>query len=120
MRKQRWDNHHILFQRKQWQRDHYGGLLRSSSGLIVPMDKMIHRELHRDRTLWDGVPLLGHSALAQVRNIYEPQQSSNYTRNIERLLSAINKSNDPAKDLAINAIEMQLPYIEDGQWLLHD
>lgn len=116
MAKQRWDRHHVLFQRKVYQRDHSGNILRSDPSLIVPMEKMIHRELHKDRELWDGVPILGRSAMRLVKDVYEPQ--SNHLRSIERLLVALNKTDDPAKELAIHAIETQLPYIEDGQWLL--
>lgn len=118
MAKRRWDEHHVLFQRRSWQRDPSGRVLRSDHGLIVPMDISIHRELHRDKELWQGVPILGRSAMRMVRDIYEPQ--SDHIRSVEKLLSAINRTSDPSKELALHAIEAEIPYLVDGQWLLEE
>ena len=118
MAKQCWDRHHVLFQRRSWQRDPSGRVLRSEHGLIVPMDISTHNELHRDKDLWQGVPILGRSAMRMVRDIYEPQ--SDHIRSVERLLSAINRTSDPSKELALHAIEAQIPYLVDGQWLLEE
>lgn len=118
MAKQRWNKHHVLFQRRSWQRDPSGRVLRSEHGLIVPMDIGIHRELHRDKDLWQGVPILGRSAMRMVRDVYEPQ--SDHLRSIDKLLGAINRTSDPKRDVAAFAIETQLPYIVDGLWLMKD
>ena len=118
MAKRRWDEHHVLFQRRSWQRSGTSKALRNDNSLIVPMDIGIHQELHRDKDLWQGVPLLGTSALRMVRDIYEPQ--SDHIRSVERLLSAINRTSDPSKELALHAIEAQIPYLVDGQWLLEE
>ena len=112
MAKQCWDKHHVLFQRRSWQRDPSGRVLRSEHGLIVPMDISIHSELHRDKDLWQGVPILGRSAMRMVRDVYEPQ--SDHIRSVERLLSAINRTSDPSKELALHAIESQIPYLLFG------
>ena len=118
MAKRRWDEHHVLFQRRAWQRSGTSKSLRNDHGLIIPMDISIHRELHRDKDLWQGVPILGRSAMRMVRDVYEPQ--SDHLRSVERLLSAINRTSDPSKELALHAIEAQIPYLVNGQWLLEE
>lgn len=80
------------------------------------MDPMIHRELHRDKDLWQGVPILGRSAMSLVRDAYEPQSS--HLASVDKLLSAMNRTKDPKRELAMHVIESQLPYLVDGQWLL--
>lgn len=117
MAKRRWDEHHILYQRRSWIRDSHGRVLRSHSGLIIPMDTTVHRELHRDKDLWQGVPIMGHSALGMIRSIYgEGYTRSKPLENVDKLLNAISKVKDPKAELAAHAIELQLPYLIDGQW----
>lgn len=102
--------HHILYQRKKWQDTPEGACLRETNGLVVPMDIQIHQELHNE--LWEGVPLLGSTAIRQVMT--EMNHSTKYLDVIDNVMCLIDKSRDPLTDLALCAIENQLPFIKEG------
>lgn len=102
--------HHILYQRKRWQETLEGACLRETNGLVVPMDAEIHQELHDE--LWKGVPVLGNKAIRQV--MAEMKHSTRYLDTIDNVMYLINKTRDPVADLALHAIERQLPFIKEG------
>ena len=102
--------HHILYQRRRWRDRPDSAQLRETDGLIVPMDVDIHQELHDH--LWEGVPLLGRQAVLDV--MYEMDRNTTYLEIIDNVLSLIEKTRDPMADLAIYAIESQLPFIREG------
>ncbi len=116
MPKNQWDEHHVLFQKRAWRRDQYGRTLRADDGLIVPIDREVHTELHRDPELQNGVPLLGRSAMQLVRSAYRRQPS--YTQSIDRLLVLINRTQDPARELVTHLIDASwIIYVKVSGWL---
>ena len=102
--------HHVLYQRRQWNSRTDSAALRQSTGLIIPMDCDVHKELHRQA--WEGVSVLGVQAVRQVMN--EIDKKDNYLDVIDNVLYLIDKTNDPVADFAIHAIERQLPFIKEG------
>lgn len=107
--------HHIFYQRRLWNKSENGARIRQSCGLIVPMDAEIHKELHYE--LLGGVPLLGGAALKSVLQDFERKDT--YFGCIDSVMLAIHRTEDPMKDLALNALEAQLPFIRDGITRLH-
>lgn len=105
------DRHHLLFFRREWS-EREALPIRNDPSLIYKMDRQTHEELHRDI---EAVPLLGRQALIAVGAQY--RGGVNTFQNIDRLLSAIDQAGrfDKVKsELAVEAIEAQLPYIRDG------
>ena len=107
--------HHVLHDRVQWNAVPLGKRLRCDSGLIVPLDRDTHDELHDE---CPAVPLLGFHALRNTLNYYN--RTNNPIRNVDNLMLAIEKSANHYKShpidrelglLAVEAIDLQRPYL---------
>lgn len=119
------NRHHILYKRDEWISSKPGTLLRKNPAFIVPLDREIHAELHRD--LFDGVPVLGLNALKSVcYDLLEAKVINNSTIHpvdaIDSLQLAIehiprrfiNKGDRELGRLAIQGLEEQVPYIKES------
>lgn len=112
------DRHHVLFSRQIWETYEQGASLRGTPALIPSMDREIHTELHKNIPI---VPLVGFHALFSVRK--EFQTSNDTFKDIARIQSLIEVSNKHPKaheiekgmaNLAIHALDLQVPYIRAG------
>lgn len=112
------DAHHILHHRQEWTLRREAESLRESPPLVPRMNREAHNELHRDVP---PVPLLGHYALLRTVRSYEPAYGDTMT-SVDNLMFAIEeatrspKAHQIEKDiawLAINAIDLQRPYLRD-------
>lgn len=111
--------HHILFTKRTWRSQGDTSALRSNPSLIVPMYDNPHAALHREVFT---VPLLDHRTANIVNRDYRP--AGNYIASMNRLMSVIDEvGRDPRcgqierdlGQLAIQAIEIQIPFIKEGQ-----
>lgn len=96
----------------------YATKLRGIPSLIPTIDREVHEELHRE---CPPVPLLGAHALRGVLNRFTP--TNDVLRDMDGLMSAIEQSTRDYRfhpierelaGLAIEAIDLQRPYIIDG------
>ena len=106
------NKHHLLYTRCQWSEDKIAKKLRNDSGLTFDMLQEVHSELHKDLTLWGGVPLLGKKSLEQILNDYK--KTGTVMGNIAMLLTLADKIQDPNKDKFLEHISNQMFYIKDG------
>lgn len=112
------DHHHVMFDKKSWESRTESKHLRYNHSLIIPIDRQVHNELHRDIPI---VPLLGYHALKQVNKLYEPEGDP--LKDIDKLMLSIEESSHHPRshaiethlaELAIWAIDLQRPYIKSG------
>ena len=109
--------HHVLFERLEWSKRYEAKRLRNNHLLIPPIDGDVHCELHKD---CPPVPLLGSMAIMMVSDHFEP--GHDHMSSINNLLHAIDsiehsKLHPVTKQLAqlaLFAVELQLPYIREG------
>jgi hypothetical protein len=110
--------HHILHERWSWTARPDAKRLRDTPSLIPNIPRDIHDELH-DKC--PHVPLLGSYALRNVAGIYVP--TGDTLKDMDGLMSCIERaSRNPRAHLierdlaglAIEAIDMQRPYIIGG------
>lgn len=118
MRRNRHDNHHIIFNRQEWSLRQDARLIREHPSLIVNMERSLHEEIHAS---CPAVPLLGHAALQIVRANWTPDY--NTLTSMDNLLFAIDSvaahprshSIERAQALLTSqAVELQRPYIIIG------
>lgn len=112
------DRHHILFDQRSWNASELGRSLRGTPALIPRVDREVHNEIHREVPF---VPVLGYHALMAVRNNFEP--SFDPLQSMDNLMFAIEDAGKHPRAhrietemcrLAIEAIELQRPYIAYG------
>ena len=112
------DRHHVLFNKREWESRPQYKQLRNDSGLIVPMDRDVHNELHRASPF---VPTLGYYGVMAVQR--EFYRGRTHIDTVDNLLFAIEDSvkNEKLSDmerslatLALQAVETQKPYIIEG------
>lgn len=112
------DRHHILNSRVEWTLRPHAAKLRGTPSLIPTLDREVHEELHRE---CPPVPLLGAYALRGTLERFVP--THDVLRDMDGLMEAIERSSrhrmvHPIErdlaGLAIEAIDMQRPYIIDG------
>lgn len=111
--------HHILFTRRTHDSQETTKCLRRNHWLMPPLEDGPHTALHRDIST---VPLLDAHTAMRVHQFFEPVEgdyiASTYSliRNIEQAIKHpragyIEKN---LGELAVYAIESQVPYIKDG------
>ena len=112
------DKHHVLFNKREWESRPQYKELRQNSGLIVPIDRDVHNELHISVT---QVPVLGYYGIMAVQK--EFYRGRTYIDTVDNLLFALKsverhpKLSDIEKSLAsiaIQAVEIQRPFIVKG------
>lgn len=110
--------HHLIHSQRQWSAEPIGQALRSQPSLIFRIRSETHNLLH-DET--PAVPLLGYHALRGTFQRYEPTHDA--TKDIDGLCLAIDRTvrgqrfhplERDLAGLAIEAIQLQRPYIMDG------
>lgn len=118
MRKNRFDNHHIVFNRQEWTLRPKARAIREHPSLIVNMPRALHNEIH---ATCPAVPLLGYAALDIVQTNWDPDP--NHLKSMDNLLFAIDTVSIHPKahqieralaQLAGQAVELQRPYIIEG------
>jgi hypothetical protein len=112
------DRHHVLFNKREWESRPQYKELRSDSGLIIPMDRDAHNELHRNV---GHVPVLGYYGILAVQR--EFYRGRTHLDTLDNLLFALEgaSENDRLTELdkrlagiALEAVELQKPYIVEG------
>lgn len=118
-----YDRHHVLFRRKSWNAEEETNQLRGDSSLIIKMHNEIHKELHADIDLLDGVPCISREMARRVLSNYTPIKGDPI-KCIDNLLQSIdsetkNKSSYSKSWIEVGkaacyAIEVQRPYVNLG------
>lgn len=112
---ERRDRHHLLNPAREWTLRPESKKLRESQGLIIPIDRAVHEEIH---TNCPPVPLLGFHALR--RTVREFQPHPDHLISIDNLMFAIESaSRHPSSHrieselamLAVQAIDLQRGYL---------
>lgn len=112
------DKHHVLFNKREWESRPQYKELRQNSGLIVPIDREVHNELHRNVT---QVPVLGYYGIMAVQK--EFYRGRTHLDTVDNLLFALEsverhpRLSDLDKALAgiaLQAVEIQRPFIAKG------
>ena len=110
--------HHLLFDKSNWEAQPAARRLRQMPQLIIPMIEEYHYILHREVVT---IPSLDRHTASHTLNEFEPTQR--YSKNIPRLLGAIERATSHPKstdlqrmmgELTIYAIERTIPYIHMG------
>lgn len=113
------DRHHVIFNKREWESRPQYKSLRENEGLIVPMDRDIHNELHRAVPF---VPVMGYYGIMAVQREFYRDRTRLGT--IENLMFAIEKSMEHPKlsdierslaGLALQAVDVQRPFIRQGE-----
>jgi len=112
------DRHHVLFNRREWESRPQYKELRSNAGLIIPIDRDVHNELHRSVS---QVPVLGFYAIMAVQK--EFYRGRTHLDTVDNLLYALEKTSEHSRlseidrglaSLALQAVEIQKPFIVEG------
>lgn len=110
--------HHVVHPMREWTLRPEATKIRQTPSLIVDMGHELHNRLHRGSS---PIPLLGYHALQVVSREFEPTDDPLET--IDALQDAIeNAARHPrayqvergVARLAIDAIEMQRPFIQEA------
>ena len=119
------DRHHVLFDRASWRSADVRRDLREVTWLIPPITRDAHQELHKAVEI---VPTSDWHTLARVRREFEPVPGD-FIKSIGNFCLALDESIHRPRasqlitdigELTIQAIEMQIPFIEDGlMWRKH-
>jgi len=121
-----WEVHHVLFEEAAWTSNREAETLREDPGLIIPMYVAPHDELHNEVPF---VPLLDAIQVFHINQLFKRQEGP--LKNIRELVRCLNvtleRFNHDENDtnlnislrgkmgeLAITAIEAQVPHIRDG------
>lgn len=111
--------HHGLYTRATWESQSSTKMLRNNQWLIMPLDEQTHRALQDEIPV---VPVLGHNTAQAVLRDFEPV-AGNYIASMFALMGTINEVGKHPRarpierelgELTINALELQIPYIQDG------
>lgn len=111
------NRHHILFPRATWESDKSAKELRVIPQLQVPLPLEVHKELHREIST---VPMFDRFMAARVLKDFIPIRDS-YAGTARALIESIEgarqhfrttKLENGLGELAIYALQLQLPYIE--------
>lgn len=118
MKHERYNRHHVLFARPQWEANCNTRMLRNNMGLIVPMDIDVHEALHKNITI---VPALGHLAAQTVRAQMQPQHNPFAAIDgFRRAVEVANKNKHASEldvrlgELVLDSIDAQMPYLREG------
>lgn len=111
--------HHGLYTKSTWESQSSTKMLRNNQWLIMPLDEQVHRALQDEIPV---VPVLGHNTAQKVLRDFEPV-AGNYIASMFALMGTINEAGKHPRarpierelgQLTINALELQIPYIQDG------
>lgn len=112
------EKHHELFNKREWEaREQYKDL-RNNGGLIVPMHKEYHDELHKSVRL---VPTLGYNGIMAVHR--EFYRGRSYIDTLDNLMFAVESAKNNERlssierglaELALDALDLQRPFIQEG------
>lgn len=112
------DRHHVLFNKREWESRPQYREMRSNAGLIIPIDREAHNELHRSVS---QVPVLGYYGILAVQR--EFYRGRTHLETVDNLLFALDKSSENEKlsdmdkalaSLALQAVETQRQFIQRG------
>lgn len=112
------DKHHVLFNKREWEARPQYKDLRNNGGLIVPMEREVHNELHRNVRL---VPTLGYYGIMAVQK--EFYRGRTHLDTVDNLMFSVEKAMNNERlskverglaSLALDAIEAQRPFIAEG------
>lgn len=112
------EKHHVLFNKREWESRPQYRELRKNPGLMVPMDRDVHNELHRSVT---QVPVLGYYGILAVQK--EFYRARTHLDTVDNLLFALEsvEGHPRLSDLdkaiagiALQAVEAQRPFIAEG------
>lgn len=112
------DRHHVLFNKREWESRPQYKELRQNAGLIVPIDRDIHNEIHRNVS---QVPILGYYGIMAVHR--EFFRGRTHLDTVDNLLFAIEKAAEYPRlseldrnlaRIALQAVEIQKPLIIEG------
>lgn len=112
------DAHHVCFYRQEWRLRPEAKAIREHPSLVPNLDRDAHEELHANCS---SVPPLGYHTLIRVAKNWYPQRDT--LRSMDELMYAIDKASEhplirpierDVAQLAIQAIDAQKPYIEEG------
>lgn len=110
------DDHHILFNRQEWELRPEARELRQTPSLIMHIERPLHDEIHR---ICPAVPPLGSYALQHTVRLFEP--GSTVAESVDSLMMAIDKASRHYKahrlerlqaELVLLALDFQRPYID--------
>lgn len=113
------DRHHILHNRQEWELRPEARRLRETRTLVPELDRRVHNEIH---AVCPPVPMLGYYALRMIESRFE--EGNNTLQSMDNLCRAIDLGADHPRahriergmaDLAIQAIELQRPWISQGE-----
>ena len=112
------DRHHVLWNKREWESRPQYKQLRETHGLIVPMEREAHNELHRAVPF---VPVLGYYGILAVNKAFE--EGTDHLESIDNLALAIDSIHKNKRmselerglaNLALESVELQLPFIREG------
>lgn len=113
------DKHHVLFNKREWESRPQYKELRENDGLIIPMDREIHNELHRSIT---QVPVIGYYGIMAVQK--EFYRGRTHLDTVDNLLFALESTESHPRlsdidksmaNIALRSIYLQRPFIVDGE-----
>lgn len=114
--KERWDNHHILSYRAQWDAMIATAALRAMPGLIALGPRPIHDETHR---AVEYVPPLSIHIAQHTYNYYEDVPDDNL-QSMDNFMMAVERATKHRRatpveieiaKMAISAVDLQKPYV---------
>lgn len=112
--------HHTLFNRYAWTANSDLKAIREDRRLIVPLDPDTHRELHQSVS---HVPPISYHMARRVLQNFAEYDTDTYMHNIENLQFSIEEAMSHPKadrieheigDLALFALDLQKPYIDES------
>jgi len=112
------DRHHVLFNKREWESRPQYKELRENPGLIVPIDRDVHNEIHRNVS---QVPILGYYGILAVNR--EFYRGRTHLDTVDNLLFALEKTSEYERlsdidrslaSIALQAVEIQRPFIIEG------
>ena len=110
----RFNRHHELFTRRDFEAKPHTRQLRNHDEFIVPMELEAHQELHEDCL---SVPAFSDDEARKILNLMDWR--GNYLENIEQLIMLIDRVvARRVGELAIANLKNQIPYITDGAYSL--
>lgn len=112
------DKHHIMHFRQEWTLRPEARVIREHPSLVPLIDREVHEDLHAN---CPSVPALGYQTLIRVAKNWYPQRDT--VASMNDLQYAIGKASEhplihplerQLAQLAVEAIGLQRPYIEEG------
>ena len=113
------DRHHVLFNKREWESRPQYKDLRENAGLIIPIDREVHNELHRNV---QQVPVLGYYGILAVQR--EFYRGRTHLETVDNLLFSLEQASENKKlteldralaNISLQAVDLQRPFIVEGQ-----